>query len=620
MDPITAVSLAGTVVQFVDFTTKLISTVRQLYSKGQPDSDAVAAKSATQIQQLAASAVTDLHDYQLTLQEGLTSDTASQSLARDEEILKALCILFSISYECTYEAGALIRLLDKLKVPANAGGDTVYRGWKSLKQALMSVCSRGEIERLEQKLSDYRTQVNSQVLISLGKRIDLVSVQQLDRFRTLGSENQQIITALHNVQNSLVGDLQLQITELSQLLNRTEIVINDQEDRTLELVKHVFQRERLTRNSVSEELLARLRFPSITERFEEVAEAHQRTFQWIYQRPGHRTVGEGRHAKQASRWSDFPQWLQHETGIYWMNGKAASGKSTLMKYIFMHSDTQKHLRKWVATSEQSIPLYVAGFFFWASGTKEQKSQSGLLRSLLHDILQQNRRLIPVVFPKQWSTIYSKKLSPEPSTRLQCCISSRPHVPFEDAFAGQPGLRLQDLTFSDIKLYIEDELENDERMRRLSNAGPHEAPELVEEIVTAADGVFLWVKLVIASLLKGLNNHDQISDLQLRLRAIPRKLEDLYMLMVLRVDEIYQVEASRIFQLVATAANGRNDDFVSASPLSLFAISLAEEKDPDFAMRPNLDFLAESEVNLRCSRMASRITSRCGGLLEIQHAD
>ena len=35
----------------------------------------------------------------------------------------------------------------------------------------------------------------------------------------------------------------------------------------------------------------------------------------------------------------------------------------------------------------------------------------------------------------------------------------------------------------------------------------EALKLIEEIVIAASGVFLWVKLVVAPLLKGLGEHD-----------------------------------------------------------------------------------------------------------------
>jgi 23S rRNA C2498 (ribose-2'-O)-methylase RlmM len=121
------------------------------------------------------------------------------------------------------------------------------------------------------------------------------------------------------------------------------------------------------------------------------------------------------------------------------------------------------------------------------------------------------------------------------------------------------------------------------MKRLSIAEPHEAPKLIEEIATAANGVFLWVKLVVSSLLKGLGNHDQVSDLQARLRILPKKLEELYVHMVLRVDESYQKEASRLYELVAAATNSRSDDWKVVTPLSIFALSLAEEKNPNLVL-------------------------------------
>jgi hypothetical protein len=45
--------------------------------------------------------------------------------------------------------------------------------------------------------------------------------------------------------------------------------------------------------------------------------------------------------------------------------------------------------------------------------------------------------------------------------------------------------------------------------------PRDARDLIMEVVTKADGVFLWVSLVVESLLKGLGNRDEIEDLRER---------------------------------------------------------------------------------------------------------
>jgi len=262
----------------------------------------------------------------------------------------------------------------------------------------------------------------------------LISVQQSERFKTLGFENQQIIAALLNLQSTVAGDFQVQLRTLSVLLDRTNIVIADQEDRTRKLIVDVFQlalqsnyqdeklgkvqaSEKSIRRKVSNEILDSLLFPSILERFEGVAEAHERTCQWIFQNPSN-VPNEELQDELQKQWSDFPHWLRHDGGVYWISGKTGSGKSTLMKYIFMHPALKQNLKVWQGMSAECPPLYTAGFFFWAAGTSLQKSQSGLLRSVLHDALEQNLNLIPVVFPKQWSAHYAEKLSPSSSRRFQ----------------------------------------------------------------------------------------------------------------------------------------------------------------------------------------------------------
>jgi hypothetical protein len=51
------------------------------------------------------------------------------------------------------------------------------------------------------------------------------------------------------------------------------------------------------------------------------------------------------------------------------------------------------------------------------------------------------------------------------------------------------------------------------MLQLKKEDPQNAPQFVTEIVDRTSGVFLWVKLVVRSLLDGLSNFDRISDLQ-----------------------------------------------------------------------------------------------------------
>ena len=208
----------------------------------------------------------------------------------------------------------------------------------------------------------------------------------------------------------------------------------------------------------------------------------------------------------------------------------------------------------------------------------QKSQIGLLRTLLHEVLRQHPELTAIVFPQIFEDLKQgeqgqresvsmndqdvrvafKKLVRQrtiplrfcvlidgldeydgnhadiadlvrefaSSETIKLCISSRPLREFEAAFEHGPSLRLQDLTYQDIVNFVNSKLVHDERMRELKERQPKEALDLVEEIVTKADGVFLWVHLVVKSLLDGLNNYDSISDLQRRLEVLPPDLRDL----------------------------------------------------------------------------------------------
>jgi ABC-type lipoprotein export system ATPase subunit len=54
-----------------------------------------------------------------------------------------------------------------------------------------------------------------------------------------------------------------------------------------------------------------------------VAQAHKATFRWIF----------ADHEESDIPWHNFVDWLQQGEHINWITGKAASGKSTLMKYI-----------------------------------------------------------------------------------------------------------------------------------------------------------------------------------------------------------------------------------------------------------------------------------------------
>ncbi|KAH8751177.1 hypothetical protein BGZ57DRAFT_775112, partial [Hyaloscypha finlandica] len=71
------------------------------------------------------------------------------------------------------------------------------------------------------------------------------------------------------------------------------------------------------------------------------------------------------------------------------------------------------------------------------------------------------------------------------------------------------LKLQDLTTNDIVTYVNDKLYRSTAFITLAIHNRDLASRLAKEIIIRAEGVFLWVKVVIRLLLKGINNWDTI---------------------------------------------------------------------------------------------------------------
>ncbi|KAL4881960.1 hypothetical protein BJY04DRAFT_187745 [Aspergillus karnatakaensis] len=117
-----------------------------------------------------------------------------------------------------------------------------------------------------------------------------------------------------------------------------------------------------------------LHFQGIQARQKGIKDAHAETFDWIL---------DDRHS--------FSRWLEQDKGIFWIHGKPGSGKSTLMKFICREPTTFQRLQKWAAPKK----LAIANFFFWRAGTRLQQSRTGLLRSLIFEMVRECPNLLPI---------------------------------------------------------------------------------------------------------------------------------------------------------------------------------------------------------------------------------
>jgi hypothetical protein len=136
MDPLSALSLAAALVQFVDFTSKIVSKGYHIYNT---TDGAIPQNVALEF------IVTDLQNLNARLKHHGTLSCAT----KDEQALEDL------SASCTILANELVDRLNKLKV----AGDTKHRKWKSFRQALKTVWSKEELDAMANKLSEYRNQL-----------------------------------------------------------------------------------------------------------------------------------------------------------------------------------------------------------------------------------------------------------------------------------------------------------------------------------------------------------------------------------------------------------------------------------------------------------------------------
>jgi hypothetical protein len=131
------------------------------------------------------------------------------------------------------------------------------------------------------------------------------------------------------------------------------------------------------------------------------------------------------------------------------------------------------------------------------------------------------------------------------------------------------LRVQELTAADLAYFMKAKLEGNRGFLELRQIFCTKADGLVYEVARRSNGVFLWVSLVVKTLLQALTEGDGLPELQSILDQLPSDMERLY-------DAIWASISSRNIipstKLLVTfrAANG---------PLSYMTLWLADEEQP-----------------------------------------
>lgn len=315
-------------------------------------------------------------------------------------------------------------------------------------------------------------------------------------------------------------------------------------------------------------------------------ETIQKTFDWIWT-------------------STFKNWLEDDTPFFWISGKPASGKSTLMNYIAHAEETRTtlqdaHNKAWKVIyfffdfrARDGIGNNMEGFvrcllfqlcqvlpnlaesvpelrqFIYRSAQKhsqiapETHIPLGSLRKALLQGLQNCSENILILVDgldeyegqKVELTNFIKALHRE---NIKICTASRPDPPFPDAFGNMPTIRMQELNFDAITSFCLDVLE------QFYSSQQHQLTALqtlADEVAQRSLGVFLWARFAVYELIEGLSSGESLESpaLEKRLQAVPEELEQIYSRIFHRYAPARRKSAALLLLLICHTIEGITTD-------------------------------------------------------------
>ncbi|ORY17867.1 hypothetical protein BCR34DRAFT_596734 [Clohesyomyces aquaticus] len=651
LDPVSAVGVASAAVQFVDFSTKLFAVGKELHGT-KLSTRPPAAAGATQEEQ-------DLYRLADLCQQECNVFLAKIGKITGKSGTKRTFKTFRDALKIVWNQKAIDGLEKRLE-----------RYQRELTLALISHLGNGQssITRgLQALIADNRRVESSQkrqINDIVNLLTDIQKEQKSHRNATPGNSNSsshighlamKLPWAFHVASQMILQQRFLGSLYFSSLKLRHSR-IETAHDRTF---KWLFQRSRKIQNQVD---------PKV--RFLRWLQSGDGIF-WISGKPGSgkstlmKYITGSPHTKKALfEWANpdavlnGPQEADSSPRMtFFSRQKGGESEESRSDGEDESGDGGKNLEDAGSDFGEEIGVVTASFYFWSAGTSMQKSQQGLFQSLLYEIFSHAPDLMQKACPKRWQSIEQAE-SQEPWTieeiadtikrtialatdsvrfcffvdgideyvgdhhemvrllesfarlpNVKLCVSSRPWNVFEDTF-GQDSERkfyLQDLTRGDIDRYVRSKLRQHPAWKALTHDDAR-YKAIANEIVEKAQGVFLWVFLVVRSLLEGLSNGDTMSLLQDRLRRIPTDLREFFKYMLDSLDPIYNQRVAHFFLAALD----------SAEPLPLMTYAYFDEEfdDPNYVFELDNKALETYDLIPRHKQTGRQLNGRCKGLLEM----
>ncbi|EHY58087.1 hypothetical protein HRR83_005054 [Exophiala dermatitidis] len=618
MEALVALGLVSNIVQLVDASWTLFEAYRQFRDRG----------TTTELE------ATNFKSQQITgciieLKNSLANAANGSSLPHSD------VNLITLGTDCAGVAEQLRKELVDFEIPPGSGGWTAFKTSVRLKEKW------SRIKQLKYKLDQYVSVLDSIVLVNMSRNVRNIDKHIIDR---LSQSEQVIVERLVNGNTSIGAMVKSLHEETRKHITKALAVTAGHIERKVDQLRDDQNQREEFKN-----FLKSLHFEEIHLRQNNIEPAHKATFEWILRE----------NVDHVKRWSSFLEWTRNDSPIYWVLGKPGSGKSTLMNFLVQDPRTKAAL---TPASSNLPPLFLT-FFFWEAGVDLQKNEIGLLRSLIWHILtllesaaslqiweDVVRPHMTLINPGAWT---KKQLLPllrlvitklpnriclfldgldefpglqdqfEPLEdvldvfREQCgvkiCISSRPSTALEPLYGDEdcPKLHLQYLTRDDIERYVQDNLTRHPRIAVLSGSSSGaSSARLVKEVADRAEGVFLWVRLAIHSLLRGLRNDDDHEALFRRLEEVPKEIFDVYTHLWKRMPD-YDLYAKEIALYLHLA---QHDDGLSLVEYAITSDEKLQDEYLDASMPLNLEQWGR---NIDPKRSQKRLVACCSGFLEVR---
>ena len=244
-------------------------------------------------------------------------------------------VAHSLASECKDTSRDLLKLLKDLKVDPNLKG--LGRAWQSTRKAAKALGQRQAIEIKQEYLCRMNGQLSTALLLHL-----------------------------RDCQLSLRSDL---FDHVEHARSKNASLIVESREAILKALDGHERKRKCIINS--------LRFPGMHARRNTIPHARHNTFSWVLDQP-----------------SPLRRFLASRNAIFWVTGKAGSGKSTFMKFVANHPRTREELLKWAGTPDDG--LLIVQNYMWHPGVAMQRNEQGLLQGILFHIVHSNPELAELV--------------------------------------------------------------------------------------------------------------------------------------------------------------------------------------------------------------------------------